>query len=301
MTAFFEAYRDIIPDFTGFQESLCSPMPTQIRINSLRIDPTSLIELLEAKGIHLMQAFRKYDTLCLAPGLSSPGNLLEYFLGYIHPQALTSAMAALVLSPKEDAYLLDMCAAPGGKSSHCAQLMNNTGLIVSNDLYIRRHPALGHTLSRLGILNAVLTSYQAQEFPLKQGFDFVLADVPCSCEGKFRKTRETSCYRKSRGKEKLPDLQKRVLLRGFDLLKENGHMLYSTCTYNPRENESVVDYLLNQRDAELLPIDVDLDVDPGLTEYHGETYDKRLQRAVRFYPHRIDSVGFFMARIVRRR
>ncbi|HEJ83590.1 MAG TPA: RsmB/NOP family class I SAM-dependent RNA methyltransferase [Desulfobacteraceae bacterium] len=300
MTFLFEEYGDIIPDFSAFQESLGKPLPTHIRINRLRVEPATLIRLLEEKGICLTRASQRYDTLCLAPGLSSPGNLLEYFLGYIHPQALTSAMAALVLSPAENCSLLDMCAAPGGKSSHCADLMNNTGLIISNDLYTNRHPALGHTLARMGVLNAVVTAYQAQEFPLKHRFDFVLADVPCSCEGKFRKTETASRYREVRGKETLPDLQKKILFRGFDLLKENGRLLYSTCTYNPRENESVVDRLLNERDAELFPIDIGIDLDAGLTEWNGETYDKRLGKALRFYPHRIDSVGFFMAGIGRR-
>ncbi len=300
MANFFEQYTDIIPDFPSFQESLRRPLPTHIRINRLRIEPARLIHLLGQRGVQLAPASRRHDTICLAPGLSSPGNLLEYFLGYIHPQALTSAMAALVLSPEENCSLLDMCAAPGGKSSHCAEIMNNTGLIVSNDLYPSRHVALGDTLARMGVLNAVITAYQAQEFPLKHRFDFVLADVPCSCEGKFRKTETTGCYRETRGKEMLPDLQQKILFRGFDLLKENGRMLYSTCTYNPRENESVVNLLLNERNAELLPIDVDFDVEPGLTEWNHETYDKRLERTVRFYPHRVDSVGFFMAEIGRR-
>lgn len=301
MTGLFEEYSEIIPEFSLFQESLQRPIPTHIRINRLLIEPASLVHLVEEKGILLIQSSQRYDTLFLAPGLASPGNLLEYFLGYIHPQALTSAVAALALSPGENSYLLDMCAAPGGKSAHCAQLMKNTGLIISNDLYTSRHISLGHTLSRLGVLNAVVTGYQAQEFPLKQRFDYVLADVPCSCEGKFRKTRDTSTYRENKDKGKLPGLQKRIILRGFDLLKENGEMLYSTCTYNPEENESVVNVLLKKRDAELLPIDVGLDVESGITEWKDEKYDKRLKNAVRFYPHRTDSVGFFMARIGRRR
>jgi NOL1/NOP2/sun family putative RNA methylase len=300
MAALFQQYGHIIPDFSSFQESLRRPLPTCIRINRLRIEPASLIQLLEEKGVRLTRASQRYDTLCLAPGLSSPGNLLEYFLGYIHPQALTSSVAALVLSPQENSCLLDMCAAPGGKTSHCAEMMNNTGLIISNDLYPSRHVALGHTLARMGVLNAAITAYQAQEFPLKQRYDFIMADVPCSCEGKFRKTEKTNGYRVSRGKEMLPDLQKKILLRGFDLLQENGRMLYSTCTYNPRENESVVDLLLNERDADLFPINVEFDVEPGLTEWKAEKYDKRLDRTVRFYPHRVDSVGFFMASIGRR-
>ena len=300
MTDFFEQYRDIIPDFTSFQERLKRPLPTHIRINRLRIEPVRLMRLLAKRGIQLAPAYPRYDTICLAPGLRSPGNLLEYFLGYIHPQAFTSAMAALVLSPDENCSLLDMCAAPGGKSSHCAEIMNNTGLIVSNDLYPSRHLALGHTLARLGVLNAVITGYQAQEFPLRHRFDRVLADVPCSCEGKFRETENSNGYREFKGKETLPELQRKILFRGFDLLKENGRMLYSTCTYNPLENESVVNLLLNERDAELLPIDLDCDVEPGLTEWNHETYDKRMERTVRFYPHHVDSVGFFMAGIGRR-
>jgi len=301
MTGLFEAYSEIIPEFSLFQESLQRPIPTHIRINCLLIEPVSLIHLLEEKGIQPIQSSQRYDNLFFAPGLASPGNLLEYFLGYIHPQALTSAIASIALAPRENSYLLDMCAAPGGKSAHCAQIMNNTGLIVSNDLYVNRHISLGHTLSRLGVMNAVVTGYQAQEFPLKQRFDYVLADVPCSCEGNFRKTRDTSSYRENKGKENLPDLQKKIILRGFDLLQENGQMLYATCTYNPEENESVVDLLLKERDAELLPIDAGFDFEPGITEWKDKRYDKRLKNAVRFYPHRLDSVGFFMARIGRRR
>jgi NOL1/NOP2/sun family putative RNA methylase len=300
MTGLFEEYSEIIPQFPLFQKSLQKPSPTHIRINRLLTEPASLTTLLKEKGVQLIQSIKRYDTLFFAPGLTSPGNLLEYFLGYIHPQALTSAIASITLAPKESSYLLDMCAAPGGKSAHCAQLMNNTGLIVSNDLYVNRHISLGHTLSRLGVLNAVVTGYQAQEFPLKQRFNYVLADVPCSCEGRFRKTREESIYREDKGKAKLPDLQKKIILRGFDLLQENGRMLYSTCTYNPEENESVVDLLLKERNAELLPIDVGFDFEPGITQWKDKKYDKQLKNAARFYPHRLDSVGFFMARIGKR-
>ena len=297
----FDEYDRIIPEFTLFQESLLSPLPTYLTINRLRTTPESLVETLKEKGISLIRASRKFDTLYLAPDLSFPGNLLEYFLGYIHPQTLTSALASYALAPEKGSCLLDMCASPGGKTAHCAQIMNNTGLIVSNDLYATRHVSLGHTLSRLGVLNAVLTGYQAQEFPLKQRFDYVLADVPCSGEGRFRRTGENVRYRKGKRSEALPDLQKKIILRGFDLLKENGRMLYATCTYNPDENEAVVDHLLNERNADLLPFDLSVDVDPGISEWKGKIYDKRLRLAKRYYPHRVDSVGFFMAGIGRKK
>jgi len=297
----FDDYRTIIPEFELFSEILHNPLPIHIRINTLKTDPAWLIDWLEEKGVHLERVFREDDTLCLAPGLTSPGNLMAYYLGYIHPQALTSCLASIVLSPEKNSYVLEMCAAPGGKTSHLAQLMNNTGLIVANELYPSRHIPLGHTLERLGVLNTIITGYQAQEFPLKQRFDYILADVPCSGEGGFRKIKERSIYKEASEKQKLPDLQKKIILRGFDLLKEEGEMLYSTCTYNPEENESVVSFLLQNRDAVLLPLNAGFYSETGILEWRDEKYDTELQKTARFYPHRINSVGFFMARIGKRR
>ena len=297
MKTIFDCYHEIIPEFHLFQEWLHKPLPTYLRINRLKIEPWSLLQLFKKKGIRLERAIEQDDTLYHAPELNHPGKLLEYFLGYIHPQALTSCLASIALSPKEGSYILDMCASPGGKTSHLAQLMDNTGMIVANELYKSRHIPLGNTLARLGVLNTVVTDYQAQEFPLKQSFDYVLADVPCSGEGRFRKIKESSIYRETSEKQKLPDLQKKIILRGFDLLKEKGEMLYSTCTYNPEENESVVNFLLKKRGAKLLSIHLGLDCEPGISGWRDEEYDEQIKRTVRFYPHQVNSVGFFMARI----
>jgi NOL1/NOP2/sun family putative RNA methylase len=301
MKPIFERYRDIIPAFSLFQESLHKPFPTHLRVNRIKTEPVLVVDSLKAKGIHLKSVTEKNNTLFLAPELNTCGNLLEYFLGHIHPQAVTSSLASIALGPEQGTCVLDMCASPGGKTSHLAALMNNTGFIVANELYSQRQIPLGHTLERLGVLNAVITGYQAQEFPMKHRFDYILADVPCSAEGRFRQTKEDLAYRETGAKTKIPDLLKKIILRGFDLLKQGGEMLYSTCTYNPEENESVVNFLLHNRDAKLLPIQVGLDYDPGLIKWGKENYDKQLEKTARFYPHRIDSVGFFMARIGRER
>jgi NOL1/NOP2/sun family putative RNA methylase len=300
MESFFDTYREFIPDFSLFQESLLRASPTHLRINTLKTDSQSLLRRLRGRGIRLEKSTDAHETLYVAPELASPGNLLEYFLGHIHPQALTSCLASIALAPKRGAYVLDLCAAPGGKSSHMAQLMDHSGLIVANEPYLNRRVPLGNTLDRLGVLNAVVTSYPAQEFPLKHHFDYIMADVPCSGEGIFRRLKEGQTYLENRKKAKLPDLQKKIILRGFDLLKERGEMIYSTCTYNPEENEAVVQFLLARRDAELLPIRTGTDHEPGLAQWRNEKYDEQLERAARIYPHRVDSVGFFMARIGRR-
>jgi 16S rRNA C967 or C1407 C5-methylase (RsmB/RsmF family) len=252
---------------------------------------------MKGRGIDLIGSYPGDCALYHGRDLRSPGNLLEYYLGHIHLQALTSCLASLVLAPKPDSYVLDMCASPGGKSSHMAQLMNNSGLIVSNELYPKRHVQLGHTLMRLGVLNAIVTGYQAQQFPSKQMFDYVLADVPCSGEGTFRFRGEYGAYRRKRGRIKLPPLQRKIILRGYDLLKAGGRMVYATCTYDPIENEAVVQHLLTHRDAELVPIEAEIPSEPGITSWKGEDYDRCLKRTARFYPHQVNSVGFFMAKV----
>jgi NOL1/NOP2/sun family putative RNA methylase len=300
MKTVFDRYREIIPDFSAFQETLVQPVPVHLRVNRLKIKPQRLVQILEAKGVYLQRVSNTHDTLFLAPNLERPGKLLEYFLGYVHTQALPSCLACIALCPRPRSYLLDMCASPGGKTSHLAQLMQNTGLLIANEPYPNRHVILNHTLSRMGVLNTVTTAYRAEVFPLKQRYDYILADVPCSGEGTFRMTSKRANYIEREGKARLPELQKRILLRAFDLLKAKGQLIYSTCTYNPDENESVVDFLLNNRDAELLSMDLDIQHDSGLSEWGKRAYDRTMHRAVRFYPHQLNSVGFFMARIGRR-
>lgn len=296
---FFEVYRDMIPDFPRFMESLGVPMPTHVRVNRIKSDPQWIVERFSCRGIRAVRAIEGDDSLLVLPEVQNVGKLPEYAWGQIHPQALTSCLASTALRPKADSFVLDLCASPGGKTAHIAALMENTGLVVANELYSSRRIPLGHTLARLGVLNTVITGYPAQEFPLRNGFDYVLTDVPCSGEGRFRVRTASSWYEIRGDRNELRRLQTRIILRAFDLLKPDGEMIYSTCTYDPGENESVVQFLLENRDADLLPLDVGCRTEPGLNSWKGEVYDQRLERAARFYPHRVDSVGFFMARIGR--
>jgi tRNA (cytosine49-C5)-methyltransferase len=296
----FEQYHDFIPDFDSFRESILKPLPLHIRINTLKADPGAVVASLKSKGASLRKSLPGNETFYTVNNLASPGNSLEYFMGHIHPQALTSCLVSQVLDPKQNSLILDLCAAPGGKTSHLAQLMGNRGLIVANELYGSRHIPLGNTLTRLGVLNAAVTAYQAQEFPLKNRFEFIVADVPCSGEGRFRKIRPDFFYREVKDGKLLPALQKKILLRAFELLRPGGKMVYATCTYNPAENEGVVAHLLQRcEDAAVFPVTVDLPFEPGLIGWKSEKYGKQLERTLRFYPHRIDSVGFYLAGIGR--
>jgi NOL1/NOP2/sun family putative RNA methylase len=300
MAFVFDEYMDFIQDYRLFGEALNRPLPVHVRVNRLKARPEAVVEPMVCRGINVVSVSERFPSFFILEGVSHPGNLPEYHLGYIHPQALTSCLAAFVLAPSPGSRVLDMCAAPGGKTAHISELMQNKGLVVANELVPARQSPLGHTLTRLGVMNAVVTGYQAQEFPMRNRFDFILADVPCSGEGGFRAEKKHKKPVSKHGRVNLPGLQKRIIIRGFDMLAERGVMVYSTCTYNPDENEAVVQYLLEQRDAELLPVQTGFNQEPGLSSWKTECYDSKLTVAARFYPHHVDSVGFFMARICRR-
>ncbi|MCZ6875225.1 MAG: RsmB/NOP family class I SAM-dependent RNA methyltransferase [bacterium] len=294
----FAAYADFIPEFAAFcaavhREPLCC-----LRVNTLRRTPAQVKTGLAAKGYNVTSSSVAPELL-LVSNLSRPGSLYEALLGYCQPQALTSAMASLVLDPQPGERVCDLCAAPGSKTAHMAQLMQDQGLIVANDRHGKRLSLLEHNLKRLGMSNVVTTCYAGQNFPLRCKFDRVLVDAPCSGEGTYRwdERGRLQHYRRSEGD--LPRLQKQLLLRGFDLLAEQGSLLYSTCTYNPDENEAVVQYLLEQRPALLQPIGLNAPHRPGLGQWRALTYDSSMERCWRLYPHDTHSVGFFLAHIRR--
>jgi NOL1/NOP2/sun family putative RNA methylase len=293
---FFAAYADFIPDFQAFCATLHTPPLACLRVNTLRIEPARLRTMLAQHGYQVTPS-RIAPELLLVDSFSSPGTLPEAFFGYYHPQAATSALASLILAPQPGECICDLCAAPGSKTSHMAQLMGDQGLIVANDRLAKRLAMLEHNLRRLGISNVVMTCYAGQNFPLRCKFDRVLVDAPCSGEGTYRWDAQGRLlhYRPSDGN--LPRLQTQLLRRGFDLLAPGGRLLYATCTYNPAENEAVVQALLNQRPAILQPISLDLPHSPGLQQWRTHTYDSSMAHCWRIYPHQLNSVGFFLASI----
>lgn len=292
----FAAYADFIPDFAAFCTALQADPLCCLRVNTLRTIPGVVQAMLAQEGYHAMPSALSNDLL-LVENLTHPGTLQGALLGYYHAQALTSALASFILAPQPGETVCDLCAAPGSKTSHMAQLMQDQGLIVANDHHEKRLSMLEHNLKRLGISNVVTTCYAGQNFPLRNKFHRVLVDAPCSGEGNWRWDTQgrRRHYRRSSGD--LPHLQQQLLLRGFDLLAAGGTLLYATCTYNPLENEAVVQTLLDQRPATLQPIGLGIPHCPGLRQWKEQTYDRCMEHCWRLYPHHTHSVGFFLASI----
>ena len=189
-----------------------------------------------------------------------------------------------------------MAAAPGGKTTHIAQKLNNEGAIFACELNSNRLASLLFNLSRCFVQNTIVLNIKAEEIDkLGLHFDRVLLDAPCTCEGIIMK--DTS-RKKSRN---LVDLgtcsnrQKKLIMSGFDVLKPNGLLIYCTCSFAPEENEMIIQYLLNNhKDAKLEPLNYGMN---GLTRFSKYQFDESMVFTKRFYPHIHSTNGFFIAKI----
>ncbi len=297
---YFEKYSEIIPNYEEFVEALAEPLPLYFRLNTLKTrDPEGVVEGLRRQGFEVEPVREVPWFFRVEPRDASLGNTEEYYLGLIYPMTLSSCLPVYALEPKEGELILDLCAAPGSKTTQIAQHTEDRALIVANDKRLDRITALVANLRRIGVSSAITTLYRGEQFPLEVKFDRVLVDAPCSGEGRYRKGYEGELLFQKEGRTNLPAIQKGLIVRAFDLLKPGGILVYSTCTVNPMENEEVVDYLLRKRQAELLDWEAPLPSRPGLCEWNGRTFHPHMEKAKRFYAHEVNAVGFFVAKLRR--
>src|SRR3989338_3444270 len=172
---------------------------------------------------------------------------LEHFTGQIYFQDLSSMMPPLLADLSGP--VLDACAAPGSKTTQLSALMGNKGVVVANDIDYRRIKALAFNVEKSGCMNVVVTNYDLTRARFPPVFSSVLVDAPCSSEGIIcRNPLVANSWSESKPRQ-ASLLQKKLALRGFDLLAPGGTLVYSTCTFAPEENEAVVDFLLGERQA----------------------------------------------------
>lgn len=294
----FERYREIIPDFEGFLAALSKPPLPSIRVNTLKIGIEPFQALMATRGYRL-EPVPGIEEAFLFHDVEAPGSTIEYFLGYYHIQGLTSMLPPRILNPQPGERILDLCAAPGGKTTHLAQLMHGKGLIVANDVKPDRLGILRSHIDRLGATCILTCMYQGQCFPTKMKFDRVLLDPPCSAEGTYRRN-GTPLTEDPKVIPRLARLQRMLLRRALETLLPGGILVYSTCTYAPEENEMVLDEILREGWGELLEISIPFPHSPGLSSWQGNLLHPDLKKTIRIYPHQVNAGGFFIARLRKR-
>jgi len=296
LTETLPRYRGIVPDRERFVEACRRPLPATVRANTLRTGRDALRQRLERQGVRASPCSWEKTLLEVDRPL---GGTIEHWLGLFYIQEAVQTLPVLALDPRPGDVVLDFCAAPGGKATQIAARMGGVGPLIANEPSGRRQPALLANINRLGVLNATITAYRGESFPRTALFDRVLVDAPCSAEGTLRKEPSLLAGAATSAIARLARLQKRLIVRAYDLLRPGGVLVYSTCTFAPEENESVAAHLLGVRDARLAPLSLPVAASPGLTSWNGESYPPELGGCARIYPHQIDSGGGFIARFER--
>lgn len=207
-----------------------------------------------------------------------PGKHPYHEMGLYYIQEPSAMSAAALLAPKPGMRVLDLCAAPGGKSTQLATYLGDSGLLVSNEINTQRCRILSQNIERMGIKNAIVTNEDsfvlASHFP--GFFNAIQVDAPCSGEGMFRKLPEAIEQWSMENVAICAERQKEILDNAAVMLKPGGTIVYSTCTFSKEENEDVIEYFLERH--------------PDFT----------LEEMERFWPHKVDGEGHFVAKLVRR-
>ncbi|KAJ5032845.1 uncharacterized protein L3040_009436 [Drepanopeziza brunnea f. sp. 'multigermtubi'] len=291
----------------AFFEANETHRPVVIRTNTLRTHRRDLAQALINRGV-VLEPVGKWSKIGLQIFESAVplGATPEYLAGHYILQAASSFLPVMALAPQENERVLDMAAAPGGKTTHIAALMKNTGCIFANDSNKSRAKGLIGNIHRLGAKNTIVCNYDAREFPkVIGGFDRVLLDAPCSGTGVIAKDPSVKTNKTEKDFLMLPHLQKQLLLAAIDSVdhasKTGGYIVYSTCSVTVEENEGVVQYALSRRpNVKLVETGLVFGKE-GFTAYMGKTFDKSLKMTRRYYPHAYNVDGFFVSKFKKMR
>ncbi len=223
-----------------------------------------------------------------------------YHQGLFYIQEPSAMYPVELLAPTKEDKVLDLCAAPGGKTVQIAAKMNNESLLVSNEISPKRVRALKKNIELYGIKNTIITNSTGKNLLETYGtyFDKILVDAPCSGEGTFRKDKHSIReYDKYVGEE-LYEIQRDILDYAFKLLKTGGFLVYSTCTFNPEENERQIENILNKYDCQLVESCKIAGMASGRPDW-SKNSTKDLEKTIRFWPHLTKSEGHFVAKILK--
>lgn len=268
-----------------------------IRVNRLQFTQEELTQrLFDGYGIKTKPHETVPDCLVIEDEQGLAGKTIEHILGGYYIQSLSSMIPPLVLDPKEDERILDLCAAPGSKSTQIAALMNNRGTLVCNEIASERVKSLAFNLERMNVVNTGVVHGKGELLSktFHSFFDKILVDVPCSGLGVMQKKGEINKWWDLRSVDNLTQIQYRLLVSAGKMLKEEGELVYSTCTLTLEENEQVLESFLKKYPFEILPVELPLPSGPGIPT---DASFADITKTKRLIPWEVNSEGFFVARL----
>ncbi|KAM5140748.1 28S rRNA (cytosine(4447)-C(5))-methyltransferase [Mantella aurantiaca] len=302
-TFMIEILSDLFPvsELVDFLEACEVQRPITIRTNTLKTRRRDLAQALINRGVNLDPLGKWSKTGLVIFDSSVPiGATPEYLAGHYMLQGASSMLPVIALAPQENERVLDMCCAPGGKTSYVAQLMKNTGVIVANDMNAERLRSVVGNLHRLGVTNCIISNYDGRQIPkVFGGFDRVLLDAPCSGTGVISKDPAVKTNKSLQDVQRCAHMQKELILSAIDSLdaqsSAGGFLVYCTCSITVEENECVVDYALKKRNVKLVPTGLDFGKE-GFVRFKERRFHQSLRLTRRFYPHTHNMEGFFIAK-----
>lgn len=267
-----------------------------IRVNPLKITETQFQHLspFSLEKIPFVENGFYYQ-----PEKDQPGKHPYHHAGLYYIQEPSAMFVAAQLSPIPGEKVLDLCAAPGGKTTQLAGLMGQKGILVANEINSKRAKALSENIERLGITNALVTNETPERLADRfQGyFDKILVDAPCSGEGMFRKDEEAIRFWSEDHVQACVRQQKNILDAAYTMLKEGGTLVYSTCTFSPEENEqSIESFLEKYPELQLVPIDHQEGIQPGRPKW-SKRQSVDLKKTARLWPQYLKGEGHFVTKI----
>ena len=241
-------------DVLAMAQAMQNPAPLTIRVNTLKISPERYLQELTSHGITAQTINPALPEAFLIPDFSgSPQQLVGYKEGWFYVQDPASMQVTIELSPQPDETILDLCAAPGSKTTHIAAHMGNQGAIDAIESKEKRLALLQENLQRLGVTNVRAILNDGLQFePTETLYDRVLVDAPCSGSGTLRRHPEILLYLKKLDTREFKSLQFALLKKGFACLKPGGTLIYSTCSILPTENREVIQAFLKEKPEAIL-------------------------------------------------
>ncbi len=289
---FLERYKKLFKDIDSFlkaneRENTC------IRVNTLKISKEELGRRLRKRGVQLKEISHGFRIISSPFSISS---CPEHLFGYFYIQGEAEMNIVPFFDIHED-LVIDMCAAPGGKTTQIAEIMRNEGAILAYD--VNKIEALKNNLQRMGVKNCVV--FEKDATALTQKSSHILLDAPCTGSGIIRKDPTRKYSRSMEDIQFCQRMQKRLLRTGINALEEGGELLYCTCSFEPEENEHVIDWALRTFDISLEEVNTVVNGEKlvdGFQHPLGKALDSEVRKCKRFLPHIHDTHGMFVAKVV---